>query len=92
MIVYSHAADYEVLASFKKAGIARYTKMEQAQGEGEDSEPKLGTHIWPGKNNVLFLAVSGDESETVREVVETLKKHLPRAGVRAFLLPMDEMV
>jgi hypothetical protein len=57
MIVYSQAADYEVVAQLKKAGITRYTKMEEAHGEGEASEPKLGTHTWPGKNNVLFVAI-----------------------------------
>lgn len=44
MIIYSQAADYDVLKQFKQAGVKRYTKMEQAQGEGKDTEPKLGTH------------------------------------------------
>jgi hypothetical protein len=92
MIVYSQAADYNVIAQFKKAGIKCYTKMEQAHGEGDDTEPKLGTHTWPGKNNVLFVAVPSNESETVRGVVKYLKENHPRAGVRAFMLPMEESV
>jgi hypothetical protein len=92
MIVYSQAADYDVIAQFKKAGIKRYTKMEQAHGEGDDTEPKLGTHTWPGKNNVLFVAVPSEEIETVRGVVKYLKESHPRAGVKAFMLPMEESV
>jgi hypothetical protein len=92
MIVYSQAADYDVITQLKKAGIKRYTKMEQAHGEGNDTEPKLGTHTWPGKNNVLFLAVPSEEIETVRGVVKYLKESHPRAGVKAFMLPMEESV
>ncbi|PKN60269.1 MAG: hypothetical protein CVU53_03955 [Deltaproteobacteria bacterium HGW-Deltaproteobacteria-11] len=92
MVVYSQAADYDVIAQFKKAGIKRYTKMEQAHGEGDDTEPKLGTHTWPGKNNVLFVAVPSEEIETVRDVVKSLKENHPRAGVKAFMLPMEESV
>ena len=92
MIVYSQAADYDVIARFKKAGFKCYTKMEQAHGEGDDTEPKLGTHTWPGKNNVLFVAVPSEEIETVRGVVKYLKESHPRAGVKAFMLPMEEIV
>ncbi len=92
MIVYSQAADYDVIARFKKAGIKCYTKMEQVHGEGDDTEPKLGTHTWPGKNNVLFMAIPSDQSEAVLGVVKDLKEDHPRAGVRAFMLPMEENV
>jgi hypothetical protein len=27
--------------------------MVEARGEGTETEPKLGTHCWPGKNNIL---------------------------------------
>ncbi|MFH1080142.1 MAG: PG0541 family transporter-associated protein [Pseudomonadota bacterium] len=92
MIVYSQAADYDVITQFKKAGIKHYTKMEQAHGEGDDTEPKLGTHTWPGKNNVLFVAVPTEEIGTVRDVVKHLKENHPRTGVKAFMLPMEESV
>lgn len=92
IIVYSQAADYDVITQFKKAGIRRYTKMEEARGEGDETEPKLGTHTWPGKNNVLFVAVPSEEIGTVRDVISHLKENHPRAGVKAFMLPMEECV
>lgn len=92
MVVYSQAADYDVIDQFKKAGIRRYTKMEEVQGEGAESDPKLGTNVWPGKNNVLFVAVPSEESETIKDVVKHLKEKHPRAGVKAFMLPMEETV
>lgn len=92
MIVYSQAADYDVIEKFKEAGIKRYTKMEEAQGEGNETEPKLGTNVWPGRNNVLFVAVTNEQVDTVRAVVKRLKQNHPRAGVKAFMMPMEESV
>jgi nitrogen regulatory protein PII len=91
-IVYSQAADYEVISAIKKAGIKGYTKMEKACGEGVETEPKLHTHTWPGENCVLFIALEDHELEPIMERVRRLKEEHPRAGVKAFVLPMEEIV
>jgi len=92
-VIYSQATDYDVIASFKQAGITAYTKIEKACGEGTETEPKLHTHTWPGENNVLFIALKNDEDVAgVLERVRVLKKEHPRAGMKAFVLPMEEMV
>lgn len=51
LIVYCDAADEAVIETFKKSGVRGYTKMREVRGEGTDTEPKLGTHCWPGKNH-----------------------------------------
>jgi hypothetical protein len=90
MIIYCEAADEEVIAALKESGIRAYTKMVEAQGEGTETEPKLGTHCWPGKNNVLLTAVPDDEVPRINEKIRWLQEEHPRAGVRSFLLPMEE--
>ncbi len=92
LIVYCEAADYDVISSLKKTGIRTYTKMEEACGEGTDTEPKLGTHCWPGKNKVLFIAVQEEEVPVLRDLINKLRTDHPRAGVKAFILPMEEIV
>ena len=92
MIIYSQSVDYDVIDHFKKAGIKHYTKMEQAHGEGDETEPKLGTHTWPGINNVLFMAIPTDECDKVRDVLRHLKEDHPRAGVKSFVLRMEESI
>jgi nitrogen regulatory protein PII len=91
-IVYSQAADYDVITAIKKAGVRGYTKMENASGEGVETEPKLHTHTWPGENCVLFLALEDDELRTIVELIRLLKMEHPRAGVKAFILPMEEII
>ncbi len=93
LVVYSRAADYDVLAAFKEAGVKGYTKLEKAFGEGTETEPKLHTHTWPGENNVLFIALESDSAlPGVMNLVRRLKKDHPRTGMKAFVLPLEEIV
>ena len=91
-IVYSSAADWDVIETFKKAGVGEYTKMEEVHGVGKDTEPKLGTHIWPGANNALFMAVSDEKVSLITNLIKQVKIKHPRSGIKGFILPMEECV
>ena len=91
-VVYAEASDESVTEAFKKAGYKSYTKMHGATGEGQESEPKLDTHFWPGRNNTLLLGVPDDEIGHLVELVRKLKTEQPRAGLRAFTFPLEECV
>jgi hypothetical protein len=71
-VIYAEASDEVILDAFKKAGFKAYTKMSGLMGEGEESEPKLGTHYWPGNNNALLLAVSDEKIKPLCELVRQL--------------------
>ena len=92
LLIYCDAADEVVIAALKEAGVRGYTKLKEACGEGTETEPKLGTHIWPGRNNVIFMAVHDDAISLLDARILELKQEHPRAGVRSFLLPMEETV
>ncbi len=92
VIIYCEAADEDLVAALKEAGIHGYTKMVEAQGEGTETEPKLGTHCWPGKNNIMMMAVADEEVARINERIRSLKTEHPRAGIRSFLLPMEETI
>jgi hypothetical protein len=91
-LIYCEVADNAVISAIKKAGIKGYTKLEEAQGEGTETEPKLGTHCWPGKNNLLLMALDDGQVQGVRDMVRKLKRDHPRAGLRGFLLPLEECI
>jgi hypothetical protein len=91
-VVYAETSDECITDAFKKSGYKSYTKVHGATGEGDESEPKLGTHYWPGKNNTLLLAVHDEEISRLVELVRRLKKEQPRAGLRAFTFPLEECV
>ena len=64
--------------------------MEKARGKGDETELKLGTHSWPGRNNVLLMAIQNEECDMMKNVVRRLKQDHPRAGVKAFVLSLEE--
>lgn len=92
LIVYCESADEAVIAALKDAGIHGYTKMVEARGEGTETEPKLGTHCWPGKNNILLIALADEEIPRIADRIHLLREQHPRAGVRSYLLPMEESI
>ena len=92
LIIYAQATDENVTAAFKKAGYTAYTKMHGATGEGKETEPKLGTHYWPGRNNAMFFAVPNEEISKLCELAKALKEEEPHAGIRAFTFPLEECV
>ncbi|HOU51717.1 MAG TPA: hypothetical protein PLR10_10925 [Smithella sp.] len=90
LVIYSEAADEDIVAAFKKSGFKAYTRMSELTGEGEETEPKLGTHYWPGNNNALMMAVNDEKIKPLCELVRKLKVKHPRAGLRAFTFPLEE--
>ncbi|MEN6474170.1 MAG: PG0541 family transporter-associated protein [Syntrophaceae bacterium] len=91
-MVYSQAADAEILAALKQEGIPGYTKLGRACGEGNETEPKLHTHTWPGENSVVFIALDDTGIEPIKTLIRQLKHTHPRAGVKGFILPMEEII
>lgn len=90
VIVYSREADEDILDAFKRSGITGYTKMQEVRGEGKETEPKLGTHIWPGMNNILFLVLEDDKVPPIKNLIKQLKQEHPRAGIKGFLILLED--
>jgi hypothetical protein len=92
ILVYNDASDETVTGALKKAHIQRYTKWKEAYGEGEETDPKLGNHIWPGKNNVLAVVVEDDAMPIIRETINAIRKEHPKIGLKTFVLQVEETI
>ena len=91
-IVYSRESDDAIITALKRSGMQGYTKVKDVYGEGGETEPKLGSHIWPGINNALFVVVEDEGVKKGLDLVRQLKKDHPRTGLKAFVLPLEESV
>ncbi|MCL2670189.1 MAG: hypothetical protein FWE89_05840 [Syntrophaceae bacterium] len=91
LIIYDKATDEDVITAIKAIGIQGYTKGLEMRGEGTETDPKLGTHYWPGKNNLLMIALADEEIPKLKDCLHRLKEEHPRAGVRSFIMPLEEM-
>lgn len=91
LITYNEAIHVEVLEMLDGLGVKNYTLWAKTYGRGTSSEPHLGTHIWPKANNVLSIGVENDVAARIMEGVRKLRQTLSREGVKAFLLPVEDV-
>ena len=91
MIAYNQAIDGEVTDILVDNNIAGCTKWKKAAGEGVGSGVHLGTKRWPKLNNVLMMAMEDVPAVKVMDGVRELRKQFGPEGVKAFLLPCEEV-
>ncbi len=90
MLVYNEALDNEVMEILDSCAVKNYTKITEVFGCGA-SGTHLGTDIWPGRNNLLYVAGEEEVAKKIIAAVRLLRKSLGVEGVKAFLMPLEEL-
>ncbi|MBU4251953.1 MAG: hypothetical protein KKC39_06255 [Candidatus Omnitrophica bacterium] len=90
MITYNEALDNEVMEILGDCALKNYTKITGVFGCGTSSGTHLGTDIWPGRNNILYVACEEVVGKQIIVSVRQLRKSLGAEGVKAFLMPLEE--
>lgn len=91
MIAYNEAIDAEVMEVLQHCGLQNYTKIMGVFGKGATSGTHLGNDIWPGRNNLLYVACEDAQAKQLLSCVCQLRKELGKEGVKAFVLPLEEI-
>jgi hypothetical protein len=91
MVSCNEAIDVEVMELLDACGLKNYTKVNAAYGRGETSGTHLGNDIWPGRNNILFVACKDDEAKRLISCVKTLRTKLGQEGIKAFSWNLEEI-
>jgi len=93
LISYYVGIEEELMEVLSSLGIEGYTKWERALGRGRTSGPHFGTHIWPKTNALLSIALEDLKASLLMKRVQELKATpLGEEGIKAFLLPLEEVV
>lgn len=92
MIIYNEALDMELMEVLENCKIKGYTKVKDTFGKGGTSGTHLGTDIWPGRNNVLYVACSEAEAVNIMSQVKELRTKLSTEGIKAFTWDLKEVV
>lgn len=91
MIAYNEAIDAEVMEVLENFGLKNYTKIKGVFGRGTTSGTHLGNDIWPGKNNLLYIACEEKQAQEVLTYIRELRKTLGKEGLKVFLMPLEEL-
>ena len=91
MIVYNEAIGMEVMEVLDNCGTENYTKITEVFGKGATSGTHLGTDVWPGRNNLLYVACDEAKGVELLTGIRELRRKLGREGVKAFIWPLQDL-
>ncbi len=91
MVIYNEAIDVDVMEVLNECGLVNYTKVTRVYGKGTTSGTHLGDQIWPGLNYILYVACDDTQAKQVVLGVTNLRKSLGKEGVKAFVMPLEQI-
>ncbi|MFH1398247.1 MAG: PG0541 family transporter-associated protein [Candidatus Omnitrophota bacterium] len=91
MIVYNEAVNDEVMDILGRCGLKNHTKITGVFGQGLTSGVHMGDDIWPGRNNILYVACEDKQAQQLLSCINEIRKELGREGIKAFLFPLEEL-
>ncbi len=91
MLVYNEAIDEEIMEILTDCALKNYTKINGVFGSGATSGTHLGDDIWPGRNNILYVACEDAQAKQVFSCVRKLRAKLGKEGVKAFSWNIEEV-
>jgi hypothetical protein len=90
-VFYDRAFDENIMEALAAIGVKDYSKWQDTLGAGTH-EPHLGDPVWPGLNHTLAVVVEEEKKEAVFRAVRALQHDYPVVALRAFALPVLDMV
>lgn len=91
LVAYNQGLDDRVMGALQECCLENYTKWTGVLGKGSSSGPHLATHVWPKANNVLAVAVEDAAVKPFIEQIRKLRGDLAQEGIKAFVLPLDDV-
>ncbi len=90
MIAYNEALDNELMDILEGLALKSFTKIPKVFGRGDSSGTHLGTDIWPGLNNILYISCEDGKAKEVISRIRGLRAKIGHEGAKAFVLPVEE--
>ena len=92
-VAYNQAYNQEIVELLECLGQRGYTVWQEVGGRGsEDGEPHLGSHAWPTQNHALFSVMEDTLARKVMEALRTTDRDNRALGLRAYVLPVEEVL
>jgi len=89
LVFYDAGIDEDLRAVLDDARIDAYTKLIGATGAGRKGH-RFGTPIWPGTNNLLWIALPDAQVSKLVMQLEALKKSsLKPPALQVFVFPVE---
>ncbi len=91
LVIYEGGIDEDLRGVLDEAHVTGYTKLTGATGTGRKGH-RFGTQIWPGTNNLLWIALGeGAVAGLVKRLDELKASYLKPPAMQIFISPVDEV-
>ena len=91
LIAYSSGLEPDVAEVIRASGAPGYTRWERASGSGRAGGTHLDTHVWPDFNHVTAVVAEEAVVARIMSGVRELRCTEGARGVKAFVLPVEEV-
>ena len=82
----------EMIDALDQLDIRGFTFWEEVQGRGnETGEPHYGTHAWPTLNSAIITFIPEEKVAPLMDEIHRLDASAPQQGIRAFVMPVEQM-
>lgn len=91
LVIYEAGIDEDVSSVLNEARVTGYTKLTGATGTGSKGH-RFGTQIWPGTNNLLWIALpEGEVAELITRLNDLKGSYLKPPAMQIFAFPVDAL-
>ena len=92
-ITFDQAHYDNVLTILERSSARGFTSWQDIQGRGsKKGEPHYGSHAWPSTNASIMSVVEDEKVETILAKLRALDQAKEALGLRAFVLPVEQMI
>ena len=89
LIVYEAGIDEDLPGILSEAEVKAFTKLTGAVGTGRKGH-RFGTQVWPGTNNLLWIALSEERVSGVVSRLHALKQsYVKPPALQVFVFPVE---
>jgi len=92
VLIYDVALEKVVMDRIDSCGITGYTKIPRVFGKGRSGGPRMGTHVWPGENEMLWVVTEEEKINSMLDCSREIKEDHKGKGIKAFVLPVETEV
>ncbi|MCD8079660.1 MAG: hypothetical protein LUF04_04375 [Bacteroides sp.] len=92
-IIFNQTYFESVMSIMDYCNIQGFTHQEDVKGRGSHTgEPHYGSHAWPTLNHSIWTIIEPDKVPQLLTLLKRLDQRTEQQGLRAFVLPVEDMI
>ncbi len=90
-IIYSATILEELKDKLEEINVKAYSIIPTVYGKGLSTQPRFDNHIWPGKNQIMFIICDKESSKKILAVVNDLREEYSNEGIVGFIENIEDI-